>query len=209
MKLDQLESEKKEKIIEALLDEYSAEGLENASTNRIVKAAGISKGSLFNYIGSKLDQYLFLLDHEIKVLMVVMQGYMSEVTMPTDYLDQLLTISQVKIRVSIEYPRENRLLFNAYVEKDPKVKAYMDEIYDKIATQTLEQHKQMLDPQLLINPDDRDMVVEMIFHFISGFSENKLKHYRNFEIEQAQVLLKEVMIDLESYFDLIRRSFFK
>lgn len=209
MKLEALEEEKRERIIDALLEEYSAEGLENASTNRIVKAAGISKGSLFNYVGSKVDQYLFILDYEIKKLMVVMNTYMSQAKMPTDYLEQLLVISQVKLRVAVEYPRENRLLFNAYVEKDPKVKVFMDQQYDMIATDVLEQHKQMLDPNLLIHPEDRDQVVEMIFHFISGFSDNLLKKYRAFEVEEAQSLLEKVMVDLEQYFEMIRRNFYK
>lgn len=209
MKLDHLDQEKQNKIIEALLDEYSAEGLENASTNRIVKAAGISKGSLFNYLGNKVDQYLFLLTLEIERLMVVLNQYMIEMPVPKDYFDQLLNISRVKIKISLEYPRENRLLFNAYIEKNERVKAYMDQQYNMIATQALDQHKQMLDPNLLINPDDRDKVVEMIFHFVSGYSDNYLKRYESFENEDVGVILEDIMIELDGYFDMMRRSFFK
>lgn len=44
-----LNIEKQQRIINAALNEFVQSGYEKASTNKIVKNAGISKGSLFNY----------------------------------------------------------------------------------------------------------------------------------------------------------------
>jgi TetR/AcrR family transcriptional regulator len=42
-----------EKIFDAALKEFAENGYKNASTNALIKAAGISKGSLFQYFTSK------------------------------------------------------------------------------------------------------------------------------------------------------------
>ncbi|MDQ1240163.1 MAG: hypothetical protein QG577_2349 [Thermodesulfobacteriota bacterium] len=48
-----LQSEKRDRILQAALQEFAANGYRNASMNSIVKKAGISKGSLFWYFRSK------------------------------------------------------------------------------------------------------------------------------------------------------------
>ena len=53
LKFQSLETEKRERIINAALKEFAKNGYDKASTNDIVKEAEISKGSLFNYFNSK------------------------------------------------------------------------------------------------------------------------------------------------------------
>ncbi|MEM5780278.1 MAG: TetR/AcrR family transcriptional regulator, partial [Lawsonibacter sp.] len=55
-----LKQEKRDVIINAALTEFAAKGYDLASTNGMVKAAGISKGALFHYFASKKDLFLFL-----------------------------------------------------------------------------------------------------------------------------------------------------
>lgn len=52
---------KKEAIREAALVEFSIKGYSGASTNEMVKKANVSKGTLFNYYGSKDELYLTLM----------------------------------------------------------------------------------------------------------------------------------------------------
>jgi len=56
-----LPEEKRRRIVQAATEEFSACGLENASTNRIVAAAGISKGSFYQYFDDKRDLFNYLL----------------------------------------------------------------------------------------------------------------------------------------------------
>lgn len=57
----QLAPSKQTLVYQALLQEFATHPYEEASTNRIVKRAGISKGSLFNYFKDKEDLYLYTL----------------------------------------------------------------------------------------------------------------------------------------------------
>jgi len=57
-----LPQEKRETIINAAVEEFAEYGLENASTNRIVKNSGIAKGSFYQYFEDKQDVFMHLLD---------------------------------------------------------------------------------------------------------------------------------------------------
>lgn len=56
-----LPREKRDTIINAAIAEFAEYGLENASTNRIVKNSGIAKGSFYQYFEDKEDVFRHLL----------------------------------------------------------------------------------------------------------------------------------------------------
>jgi AcrR family transcriptional regulator len=57
-----LPAEKRETIMNAAIEEFAEYGLENASTNRIVKNSGIAKGSFYQYFEDKQDVFMYMLD---------------------------------------------------------------------------------------------------------------------------------------------------
>jgi AcrR family transcriptional regulator len=56
-----LPEEKREKIVNAAVEEFAEYGLENASTNRIVKNSSIAKGSFYQYFEDKQDVFMYFL----------------------------------------------------------------------------------------------------------------------------------------------------
>jgi AcrR family transcriptional regulator len=56
-----LPPEKREIIMNAAVEEFAEYGLENASTNRIVKNSGIAKGSFYQYFEDKQDVFMHML----------------------------------------------------------------------------------------------------------------------------------------------------
>jgi AcrR family transcriptional regulator len=56
-----LPEEKRETIMNAAIEEFAEYGLENASTNRIVKNSGIAKGSFYQYFEDKQDVFTHML----------------------------------------------------------------------------------------------------------------------------------------------------
>lgn len=60
-----LDNIKQSRILNAALQEFAENGYEQASTNQIVKNAGIGKGILFYYFKTKKDLYQYLIDHAI------------------------------------------------------------------------------------------------------------------------------------------------
>jgi AcrR family transcriptional regulator len=57
-----LPAEKRETIMNAAVEEFAEYGLENASTNRIVKNSGIAKGSFYQYFEDKQDVFMHMLE---------------------------------------------------------------------------------------------------------------------------------------------------
>ena len=56
----QLDEEKRERVLSAAISEFADENYGNASMNRVVKAAGISKGALFKYFTSKAGLFAYV-----------------------------------------------------------------------------------------------------------------------------------------------------
>lgn len=63
-----LELAKRAPILNAALKEFARKGFDDASTNEIVKEAGISKGLLFHYFNTKKELFLFLFDYSVEIL---------------------------------------------------------------------------------------------------------------------------------------------
>ena len=55
-----LPSEKRERFVEAALDEFSMHDYRSASVSRIVERLGIAKGSVYQYFDDKKELYLYL-----------------------------------------------------------------------------------------------------------------------------------------------------
>jgi len=63
-----LEPKKREQILNAAINEFAQKDYKNASTNEIVKKAGISKGLIFHYFKNKKQLYIFLYDYLIEII---------------------------------------------------------------------------------------------------------------------------------------------
>jgi AcrR family transcriptional regulator len=60
-----LPPEQQQEILRAALEEFAAHGFNGASLNRIIDAAGISKGSMYYYFDGKEDLYAYVASVEL------------------------------------------------------------------------------------------------------------------------------------------------
>lgn len=63
-----LSKEKQDRMINAALKVFAAQGYRHGSTDDIVREAAVSKGLLFHYFGSKLGVYRFVYDYSVKYM---------------------------------------------------------------------------------------------------------------------------------------------
>ena len=63
-RFEKLPEDKKNAILEAARAEFSENGYADASQNRIIEAAGISKGALYYYFDDKNDLFVTVLKHQ-------------------------------------------------------------------------------------------------------------------------------------------------
>ena len=63
-----LNDEKKKKLVDASFKEFSLYNFNDVSINRIIKEAGISRGSFYMYFVDKKDLYFYLLEQHLEIL---------------------------------------------------------------------------------------------------------------------------------------------
>jgi AcrR family transcriptional regulator len=67
-KLLDIETQRRDDILNAALKQFALSGFDNASTNIIAKEAGISKALMFHYVKSKHELFLFVYDYFTELL---------------------------------------------------------------------------------------------------------------------------------------------
>lgn len=101
-----LPDEKREKIIRACLAEFGARDYERAALDRIVDAAGISKGGLYEYISSKEELYLFIVELSYSRLYEYLHARLdsSGATLPDELLDRFAVVARAAFDFYVEHP---------------------------------------------------------------------------------------------------------
>jgi AcrR family transcriptional regulator len=118
----QLPPEKREKVVRACLAEFGARDFEKAALDRIVEAAGISKGGLYEYISSKEELYLFVVELSYARLYEYLHARLGEDAagvgraarslqkgilpgiLPGDLLERFAVVSRAAIDFYVEHP---------------------------------------------------------------------------------------------------------
>lgn len=127
--------DKRDLIINAALKEFGANSFDKASTNNIVKNAGVSKGLLYHYFKSKKELYDYLTDFiyqtigdEIREKCDFNEG---------DFFKRIQNVAMIKINLTNRYPGlydfGMKLIKDySYEELLAKSKEYNFELFQKI-----------------------------------------------------------------------------
>lgn len=106
---DNIAEEKRKKILDVAVSEFSSKGFENANINVIAKLAGVSVGSLYKYFDTKTDLFLTSVNYGLSYL----ENVLGEVIMTDeDILDKLEKI----IRFAMKFSREHGEMIRLYNE---------------------------------------------------------------------------------------------
>ena len=91
-----LSPEKQEKVFQAAVSEFASKGYRNASMNSLVKTAGISKGSIFQYFRSKRN----LFDAVLEIAVQQVKRHLKQVRGATEDLSFPERLEKRKLRAS-------------------------------------------------------------------------------------------------------------
>lgn len=108
---ENLNGEKKSRIVKAAVEEFAIRGYEKASIDSIVAKAGISKGSIFQYFGSKQNLYMYLCDHQYNMIVKSVEDGRN----PTekDFFEIYRNAIRVRVRILKESPYINGFFLSA------------------------------------------------------------------------------------------------
>ncbi|MEX1377533.1 MAG: TetR/AcrR family transcriptional regulator [Eubacteriales bacterium] len=95
-------SDKRDRILNSALEEFSRYGYNNTSTNNIVESAEISKGLLYHYFGSKDRLYSLLKEFAVELAYKdVIDSLNWNVS---DIYERVKEYYKIKIKIAREYP---------------------------------------------------------------------------------------------------------
>ncbi len=124
-KFENVEIEKQKVILNAAFKEFADKGYEQASTNQIVKDAGIGKGMLFYYFTNKKKLYAYLVDYCINILE---KEYLERVDYShTDLFERLKIVSQVKWKFLLMYPEAINFISMLFVKNPEQLENSLNE----------------------------------------------------------------------------------
>lgn len=99
--------DRKEELLEAALEEFSAKSFEEASLNRIIKDAGISKGTFYYHFQDKQALYLSLIQAAVDAKLEFMSTRLRDYVHDDDLsiFESLKLQARFGIEFAKEYPR--------------------------------------------------------------------------------------------------------
>jgi len=202
-----LEEEKRERILNAAMAEFLA-GFKKASTDAIVREAGISKGLLFHYFGTKEKLYNFLVDYAIDKVKTEFVDLIN--VHQKDILDSIWQLSLLKQDLSIRFPRIFDFIVRVYVDdKDGPAKAQLTRLY-AMREDMLRQVYDHCDRSLFKDDIPAHKAIEIIMMVMNGFSQQKTDAVdMNLIGQEVKEKYEMYLAELREYLDLLRKVFYK
>ncbi|MBN9072265.1 MAG: TetR family transcriptional regulator C-terminal domain-containing protein [Rhizobiales bacterium] len=112
-----IQNEKREIILDAALDVFSAHGFRGSTIDQIADAAGMSKPNLLYYFRRKEDIHEALLSRLLEAWLAPLRAIEST----GDPLTEIRGYIRRKLEMSRDYPRESRLFANEMLQGAPRV----------------------------------------------------------------------------------------
>lgn len=200
-----LDEQKQLRILNAAIYEFAQKGYDQASTNGIVKSAGISKGLLFHYFKSKKDLYLFLHQHFVEVLKT---EFFSELQLDEpDVFVRIKNIMMMKSQMMKKHPEIFNFLMSAYMENSSEVKHELDHNHHALMHSSYAKILEDIDQTKFREGVDMNRAVQIVFWVLEGFSNQVLEKTKL--LAQSNNGLTDEFTEADVYIEMLKKAFYK
>ena len=210
-----LKDEKKLKLTEAFLREFSLNSYDEASITSVVKELGIAKGSVYQYFNDKLDLFMYLVGESNKVKLQYIEQIKREDF--EDYWAYFRTLFSEGVKFDLENPLQSHFLHNLPNNlNSPSIK----EIYDQFLNQITSAFENMVQYEIDNGNFRDDLPVKTMAFFLYKSSLLIMEQMQLFEglspeksifnnepvyKNKVEIFLKTV----DNYIAILRKSFDK
>jgi AcrR family transcriptional regulator len=198
----EIESSKKEKIINAAIVEFSQNGYEKASTNAIVKRAGVSKGLIYHYFKNKQTLYDYLIYYVFDLIMGEIDRNLN--FEEPDIFKRLKEVAIIKMGISMKHPYIYDIVPKFYENKTyEEIKELAESFSPDLFQRVLQDN---VDYSLFKDDIDVENALKILTWTIEKMGEEEM---------QKMILLKaDWDIDgyaqkFDSYMDILKNTFYK
>lgn len=200
--LKNVDIEKRDKIINSAMKEFSKNTFQKASTNVIVEEAGISKGLLFHYFGTKDKLYKYLEYFSIKV---ITEKIVDELDWEQrDIFLRLKEISLIKFNILQEYPYLAEFSLKVFQDKTVEEIMHINpefplELYSQIYTHNI-------DYSLFKEDIHIERAIDIIRWTIEKYGD---EFRRGIKAGSMKFEYKSIEKEIYKYIDMLKVCFYK
>jgi TetR/AcrR family transcriptional regulator len=200
-----LKEEKRDAIINAALQEFAGKGYDLASTNEIVRAAGISKGALFHYFSSKRELFFFLCDYVYEV--VNREFYEQIGHCEGDLLTRYGRAARLKAAVYLRHPPLFEFVKRLTQEKSAEIAGELAEKLSRITVAGYSHLLDNLDASLFRQDVPMGKIRDLIVWALENYGYRSMDLIQNQSLEEID--MEALNADFDDYLAVLRKCFYK
>lgn len=193
-----LPKEKQDNMINAAIKVFAINGYGRASTDVIIREAGISKGLLFHYFGNKINLYRFVSEYCARYVMVELAAGVGDSI--RNLMDRILLLEKAKLKMLQQYPYIDLFMISMRSEGDAEAVETAQRWAAEVNQCYLNTAAAKADRDLLRGGLSKEQAYEVVELLMDGY---KLKEYRR-GTEPAAVLK-----GLIPYLEIMKKNFTK
>jgi TetR/AcrR family transcriptional regulator len=170
-----IQTEKRDRILEAALEVFSANGFRGATIDQIAEAAGMSKPNLLYYFRSKEAIHEALIQRLLQTWLAPLR----ELDDVGDPMTELRSYIRRKLEMARDYPRESRLFANEILQGAPRIMPLLEGELKTLVDEKAEIIKGWIKAGKITNIDP--------WHLIFSIWATT-QHYADFDVQVRAVL---------------------
>lgn len=184
--------------------EFAENGYKQASTNRIVKQAGIGKGMLFYYFQNKQELYEYLVEYSLNF---IIDEYLNLVdSNEPDFINRLKGASQLKMKAQLENEHVFNFMGTVMLTKDLELPPHLQKRYEKLQKQGYALLYEGIDKTLFRKDVDVDKAFNLIRWGIDGYQQDLLQKLQGQKM--ADLDFEPYWDEFYEYLDILKKSFY-
>lgn len=204
--LPDLDSEKRNRIINAAIEEFASFPFDKASTNNIVKKAGISKGLLFHYFDNKKALYEKLAAYVIHKLYHTIVGRID--WNQTDLFERLRQLALIKLEVNRTYPAMFDFVFKLMAGKKAGKLQEMIGIYKDYGLDFSQLYADIytrnIDFSQFREPSHLSETINIVRWSLEKFGEEQLVQM----LSDPELSFADAAAGMDRYVDILKKTFY-
>lgn len=206
---ESLSEAKRARIIEASVREFGRHGYERASTDEIVKAAGISKGILYHYFGTKKKLYLYIFDYVAAFLRQKLDEFAAEGAEHSDIMTRLWHRRKEKTKVMAQNLGMYRFIYNAMLNPPPELTGEIRDRLARIRGDNESKYFQNIDKSQFRDDVDPQRAIKLIILVIEAYTDKFMEDHLGQSGSQALEDLEHAFDEMHEYLRMLKRGLYK
>jgi len=202
-----IDPEKRDRIINAAIEEFAIYPYDKASTNNIVKKAGISKGLIFHYFDSKQALYDKLIGFVIDTMYHATIDRIN--WLETDLFERIKQLAIVKLEISRDYPHMFDFLLKMLANKQTSKVADIMELYKSYGIDFQKVNEDIytrnVDYSRFRDPSTIAETINIVRWSLEKFGEEQLLKMG----ADSRPHFADAVAGMDLYMDILKKSFYR